>query len=192
MTYSRLDKCKTLITKIRYRVVCLLGRNHSKWLRKHNLFGLMGTPVLYQTHHLPNNPKLIKIHNNVWIAANVVFFEHDVINAMFNRYDESLSLRGHHSCIEIHDNVFIGGGAILAGNVSVGPNAIIAAGSVVVKDVPPGSVVGGNPAKVIGTFDKLLEKRIKADLCNEEASVNDFIEDAWKIFYDEKNGSEGQ
>ena len=40
----------------------------------------------------------------------------------------------------------------------IGPNAIIAAGSVVTKDVKPGTVVGGNPARVIGDFQKLKEK----------------------------------
>jgi len=37
-------------------------------------------------------------------------------------------------------------------NVKIGPNAIVAAGSVVTKDVPEGCVVGGNPAKVIGNM----------------------------------------
>ena len=39
------------------------------------------------------------------------------------------------------------------------PNAIVAAGSVVVKDVPEGTVVGGNPARVIGSFWDVKEKR---------------------------------
>lgn len=45
-------------------------------------------------------------------------------------------------------------------NVKIGPNAIVAAGSVVVKDVAPGTIVGGNPAKVIGKFDDLMERRM--------------------------------
>ena len=45
-------------------------------------------------------------------------------------------------------------------NVKIGPNAVIAAGSVVVKDVAPGTVVGGNPAKVIGNFDDLMKRRV--------------------------------
>lgn len=46
-------------------------------------------------------------------------------------------------------------------DVKIGPNAIIAAGSVVVKDVPEGAVVGGNPAKIIGTVKKLAENRMQ-------------------------------
>lgn len=43
--------------------------------------------------------------------------------------------------------------------MKIGPNAIVAAGSVVVKDVPEGTVVGGNPARVIGSFWDVKEKR---------------------------------
>lgn len=52
-------------------------------------------------------------------------------------------------------------GWIISGNVHIGEGAIIAIGSVVVKDVPRRAIVGGNPAKVfkyrdIEHFDKLL------------------------------------
>ncbi len=181
--FFRFAKYKLLITKIRYRLVCAMGRNHSKWLRKRNLFGMFGAPVLYQTHYLPNNPKLVKIHNNVWIAANVVFYEHDVINAMFNNFESAINLKGHHTCIELHDNVFVGGGSILVGNISVGPNAIIAAGSVVVKDVPCGTIVAGNPAKVVGSFADLLEKRKKCDSVPKDYVVDDFVDASWSAFY---------
>ena len=74
-----------------------------------------------------------------------------------------MSLKGswqiHQTPIEIFDNCFIGGGAMLIGDIKIGPNAIVAAGSVVTKDVEPGTIVGGNPAKVIGSFDSLYEKR---------------------------------
>ena len=43
--------------------------------------------------------------------------------------------------------------------VKIGPNAIIAANSVVTKDVLEGTVVGGNPAKIIGRFETVKEKR---------------------------------
>ena len=43
----------------------------------------------------------------------------------------------------------IGSGSTILANVTIGENAIIGAGSVVTKDVPPGTVVAGNPAKVL-------------------------------------------
>lgn len=49
----------------------------------------------------------------------------------------------------IGKNVWIGGSAIILPGVKIGDNAVIAAGSVVCKDVPSNTVVGGNPAKFI-------------------------------------------
>ncbi|RLQ91277.1 maltose acetyltransferase domain-containing protein [Planomicrobium sp. Y74] len=49
----------------------------------------------------------------------------------------------------IGNNVWIGGRAVINPGVTVGDNAIIASGAVVVKDVPANSVVGGNPARII-------------------------------------------
>lgn len=51
--------------------------------------------------------------------------------------------------IAIERNVWIGAGAIIIGGVRVGENSVVAAGSVVTRDVPPNTLVGGNPARVI-------------------------------------------
>ncbi len=51
--------------------------------------------------------------------------------------------------ILIEDNVWIGGGAILLPGVIVGRNAVVGAGAVVARNVPPNTVVAGNPARVI-------------------------------------------
>ena len=54
--------------------------------------------------------------------------------------------------IVIGDNVWIGDKATILSGVTIGDGAIIAANSVVTKDVPPFSIVAGNPAKIIKTF----------------------------------------
>ena len=56
--------------------------------------------------------------------------------------------------IVVEDNVWVGGSAILLPGVTVGKGAVVAAGAVVTKDVPPFSVVAGNPAKVIKMIGK--------------------------------------
>jgi acetyltransferase-like isoleucine patch superfamily enzyme len=51
--------------------------------------------------------------------------------------------------IVIERNVWIAAGATIIGGVTVGENSVVAAGSVVTRDVPPNTLVGGNPARVI-------------------------------------------
>jgi len=58
----------------------------------------------------------------------------------------------------IRDNVFIGYGAIILGNVTIGPNAVVGAGAVVVKDVAEGDIVAGVPAKPVGRVQDYIEK----------------------------------
>jgi hypothetical protein len=60
--------------------------------------------------------------------------------------------------VVIRDNVFIGYGAIVMPNVTIGPNAIVAAGSVVVEDVPPETIVGGVPAAPIAGWSSHVER----------------------------------
>jgi len=55
--------------------------------------------------------------------------------------------------IVIERNVWIAAGATVIGGVTVGENSVVAAGSVVTKDVPPNVLVGGNPARVIRVIE---------------------------------------
>lgn len=63
--------------------------------------------------------------------------------------------------VVIEDDCFIGYGAIILMGVRVGRGSIVGAGAIVTKDVPPGSVVGGNPAKVICTVQHLVQRRLE-------------------------------
>jgi maltose O-acetyltransferase len=53
--------------------------------------------------------------------------------------------------ITIEDNVWLGGGAIVLAGVTIGRDTVVGAGAVVTKDLPPGVVAVGNPARVIRT-----------------------------------------
>lgn len=130
------------------------------YIRKHQVFASCGENFFFQPRKLPADPKMIRFHDNVSVAADVTFYNHDVIYLMFSKLDPAQRYE-HMGCIEVMDNCFIGGHSIILPDVRIGPNAIVAAGSVVTKDVPAGSIVGGNPAVVIGSFDSLFEKRRK-------------------------------
>lgn len=66
-------------------------------------------------------------------------------------------------------------------NTKIGPNVIVAAGSVVTKDVPKGVIVAGVPAKVIGKFDDFAKKRIEKTKCapEKEDGIDKIIEYYW-------------
>ena len=158
-----------------------------KYIKRNDVFAECGEDLFYQPRKLPSDPKCIKIHNNVVIAADATFVCHDVIYLMLNQMDDKKHSENL-GCIEIMDNCFIGLGAKIMPNVRIGPNAIIAAGSVVTKDVLPGTVVGGVPARVIGTFEELVSKQNQQ---SEKVEINDRfnpkrIQQAWDDFYSQR------
>jgi acetyltransferase-like isoleucine patch superfamily enzyme len=63
--------------------------------------------------------------------------------------DSDYQWKGIDSKVTIEDDVWVGYGAIIMSGVKIGRGSIIAAGSVVTKDIEPYSIVGGNPAKFI-------------------------------------------
>lgn len=65
--------------------------------------------------------------------------------------------------IKIGDFVWFGNRVTVVGNVNIGDGAIIAAGAVVTKDVPPYAIVGGNPAKIIKYRDKEHFERLRQE-----------------------------
>lgn len=82
------------------------------------------------------------IGDHVDIASEVMIFnsQHDIHHPEFVPVEKP---------VEVEDYVFIGPRAIILPGVKIGKGAIVAAGAVVTKDVPPLTVVGGVPAKEI-------------------------------------------
>jgi acetyltransferase-like isoleucine patch superfamily enzyme len=93
-------------------------------------------------------PYLLKIGNHVAIDQQVGLMTHDGAAWVFRHLIADLQVYGP---IVIADNCSIGRGAILCPGIRVGPNSIVAPGAVVIADVPPGSIVSGVPARVIGS-----------------------------------------
>lgn len=91
----------------------------------------------------------LAIGNDVLIASHVAFVGRD--DHRFDLVGRTIwdSPRGDNYRTVVGDDVWIGHGAIIVAGVEIGEGSIVAAGSVVVKDVPPYAIVGGNPAKLI-------------------------------------------
>ena len=89
------------------------------------------------------------IGNNVLIASDV---------RLVGRHDHDISVPGqtiwngsklHDDPIVVEDDVWIGEGCIILGGTTIGKGSVVAAGSVVTKDVPACMIVAGNPARAI-------------------------------------------
>lgn len=93
----------------------------------------------------------INIGNNVQIGNNTVIVDHNHDYQNGNGY----------ICknVVIEDNTWIGANCVILPGVSIKEGAIIAAGSVVNKDVPAYTVVAGNPAKVVREYNKNEKKK---------------------------------
>ena len=154
----------------------------SKYIRNHKyLFHHIGEKLFFQSRNFPSDPECISLGNNVMVAANVLFINHDITNALLNR-SKGLKLKTYGGVIEVGDNVMIGANSIIMPNVRIGNNVVIAAGAIVTKDIPNNRVVGGIPAKAISTFDDLVNKR-----SNLKVYAEDGVDRLWEEFYTTRN-----
>ena len=94
----------------------------------------IGTDVLIETSH----PEMVFIGNGVDIGARTMIIAHQ------QGEDQRAGVS-----VRIEDDVFIGPGAIILPHVTIGAGAVVNAGSVVTKSVPPMTMVRGNPAEVV-------------------------------------------
>lgn len=91
----------------------------------------------------------LRIGKDVMMSPNCAFI---AANHNYKRTDIPMNKQGGtKSPIIIEDDVWIGYGVIITAGVHVGQGAILAAGAVITKDVEPYTIVGGVPARVIGT-----------------------------------------
>lgn len=155
-----------MLKRILFIIYCVFNRSverKAEYLRRHKIFNGMGVNCRFAPYWIPADAKYVTLHNNISVSTGVTFICHDTINTLIKHMKkiDTSDLSVEFNPIIIYDNVFLGGNVTLCPGVKVGPNAIVAAGAVVTKDVPPGTIVGGVPARVIGEFDDIVEKRMR-------------------------------
>lgn len=89
-----------------------------------------------------NNPHLITIEPKVYITHNCTILTHFLDTS-------KKKTTFNFGRVKLEENCFLGCNTIICAPITVGENSIVAAGSVVIKDVPPNELWGGVPAKFI-------------------------------------------
>jgi acetyltransferase-like isoleucine patch superfamily enzyme len=93
----------------------------------------------------------VVIGNDVMLAQNIV------VSGLNHGYEDIHTVPRKQPVIRkqitIEDEVWIGANSVIVAGVTIGKHAVVAAGSIVLKDVPAYAVVGGNPAKIIRQFN---------------------------------------
>lgn len=120
----------------------------------------IGKNCLISTRYWSSEPYLIIIGNNVQVTDNVSFHTHGGGHCIRREHPE-YEVFGK---IVIEDWAYIGAWSHIMAGVTIGEGALVAAGSVVTKSVPPKTVVGGNPAKYICSTEDYYERNKRFSL----------------------------
>lgn len=137
------------------------GYRRAEFLKKRGYFKSIGEHCYLQPWNFGTEPHLISFGNNVHLASDVNFINHDITCMMFNYMDKEHRYKLRQGEIRIGNNVFVGAYTTILYDVTIGDNVIIGAGSLVNRDIPSGTVAAGVPAKVIGDFEEYQKKMIK-------------------------------
>lgn len=93
----------------------------------------------------------VSIGNNVNLAQNVVL---SGLNHNYEDIEKNIDVQGvSKNLIKIENNVWIGANVVILAGITIGTHSCVGAGSVVTKNIPPYTVVAGNPARIIKKFD---------------------------------------
>lgn len=93
----------------------------------------------------------------VKIGNNVIFAQHVVLSGLNHTYtDISIPIKDQKvttAQITVEDNCWVGANSVLTAGITLGKHCVVAGGSVVTKDVPPYSIVAGNPARILKKYN---------------------------------------
>lgn len=135
-----------------YELACIFlsgGYTRGEYLKKKHYFKSIDEHVYLQPWNFGTEPHLISFGDNVHVASNVSFVNHDITCMMFNYMAKDHHYKIRQGEIYIGNNVFIGAGTRILYDVTIGDNVIIGAGSLVNKSIPSGTVAAGVPCRVI-------------------------------------------
>jgi acetyltransferase-like isoleucine patch superfamily enzyme len=130
-----------------------------KYAKKLGVF-MNGKVTIYGSSYkmFSSEPFLVTLGDNVYISLDAKFICHDGAVLPFRKDIPDLDITKR---ITVGNNVFIGLGALILPGVTIGNDCIVGAYSVVTKNVLNGTIVGGNPAKVIKKTSEYLKKAEK-------------------------------
>ena len=139
----------------------MLARNgfrRAAYLKKISYFRRQGDHCFFIPYNYGTEPHLLSFGDNVFVASSVRFVSHDLMAKMFWYMEPECKHTSRVGSIEVGSNVFIGSGATILYDVRIGDRVIVAAGTLVNRDLPEGGIYAGVPARRIGNFDDYLEK----------------------------------
>ena len=114
----------------------------------------IGKNCFISTRRWGTEPYLITVGDNVQVTRDVAIHTHGG-GQCIRREHPDFDVFGK---VIIEDWAYIGASSQLMPGVTIGEGALVAAGSIVTKSVPPHTVVGGNPARIICTTEEYYEK----------------------------------
>ena len=106
----------------------------------------------------------VKIGNDIMLAQNIVL---SGLNHSYEDLSLPISTQGiTTSLIEVDDETWIGANSVIVAGIKIGKHCVIAGGSVVTKNVPDYSIVGGNPARILKQYNSETTKWEKINSIN--------------------------